>query len=106
MIDVEQAGLVKFDFLGLKTLTIIDNATLELVNRQSEGTRRSEMRIDTINLMTLLRLSCCGRENYRRIPARITRHERPDEKGRLLPLTVSMMALVALFRPGPLQLVR
>ena len=23
---VEQAGLVKFDFLGLKTLTVIDNA--------------------------------------------------------------------------------
>ena len=26
MIDVEQAGLVKFDFLGLRTLTVIDNA--------------------------------------------------------------------------------
>ena len=26
MIDVEQAGPVKFDFLGLRTLTIIDNA--------------------------------------------------------------------------------
>jgi DNA polymerase-3 subunit alpha len=30
--EVEAAGLVKFDFLGLKTLTVIDNA-IQLVNR-------------------------------------------------------------------------
>ncbi|MCC6808382.1 MAG: DNA polymerase III subunit alpha [Deltaproteobacteria bacterium] len=31
--EVEQAGLVKFDFLGLKTLTVIDNA-VQLVNQR------------------------------------------------------------------------
>jgi DNA polymerase III subunit alpha len=31
--EVEQAGLVKFDFLGLKTLTVIDNA-VKLVNQR------------------------------------------------------------------------
>jgi DNA polymerase III subunit alpha len=31
--EVEAAGLVKFDFLGLKTLTVIDNA-IKLVNRR------------------------------------------------------------------------
>ena len=32
MIDVEKAGLVKFDFLGLRTLTIVDN-TVRNVNQ-------------------------------------------------------------------------
>lgn len=36
--DIEAAGLVKFDFLGLKTLTIIDHAVkLANVKRQREG---------------------------------------------------------------------
>ena len=33
MNDVEQAGLVKFDFLGLRTLTIIDNAIKSINHR-------------------------------------------------------------------------
>ena len=33
MNDVEQAGLVKFDFLGLRTLTIIDNAVKSINQR-------------------------------------------------------------------------
>ena len=33
--EVEEAGLVKFDFLGLKTLTVIDDA-LKLINQQRE----------------------------------------------------------------------
>ncbi|MBR9885498.1 MAG: DNA polymerase III subunit alpha, partial [Oceanospirillales bacterium] len=37
--DVEEAGLVKFDFLGLRTLTIIDWA-LEMINAQKK--RRNE----------------------------------------------------------------
>ena len=35
MNDVEQAGLVKFDFLGLRTLTIIDNA-VKSINQRNE----------------------------------------------------------------------
>src|SRR6476620_10559639 len=31
--EVEQAGLIKFDFLGLKTLTVID-ITMKLVRRE------------------------------------------------------------------------
>ena len=42
MNDVEKAGLVKFDFLGLKTLTVIDTA-VKLINQQrpTAGERRS-----------------------------------------------------------------
>ena len=36
MVDAEKAGLVKFDFLGLKTLTIIDWA-VRIVNAAGEG---------------------------------------------------------------------
>ena len=35
--DVETAGLVKFDFLGLRTLTIIDWAVKMINERQSEA---------------------------------------------------------------------
>ena len=36
--DVEHAGLVKFDFLGLTTLTIIDDAKAMIdVQRKREG---------------------------------------------------------------------
>ena len=42
--DVEAAGLVKFDFLGLRTLTIIDWAvTLINVGAQRAGRRRSTL---------------------------------------------------------------
>src|SRR4030095_1617234 len=41
--DVEQAGLVKFDFLGLRTLTIID-WTVKTINVQRE--RRGEPPVD------------------------------------------------------------
>ncbi len=39
--DVEQAGLVKFDFLGLKTLTVLDIA-VRLVNARPRGSSRGD----------------------------------------------------------------
>jgi len=43
--DVEKVGLVKFDFLGLRTLTIIDWA-LAIINRRlaARAARRSTSR--------------------------------------------------------------
>ncbi len=35
--EVEQAGLVKFDFLGLKTLTVVDNAVRHIRARSDDG---------------------------------------------------------------------
>ena len=43
--EVEAAGLVKFDFLGLKTLTVIDDA-LGLVNRRTARTARTSRAAD------------------------------------------------------------
>ncbi len=47
--DVEQAGLVKFDFLGLRTLTIIKWA-LETINRTEVEEGREPLNIDFIPL--------------------------------------------------------
>jgi DNA polymerase-3 subunit alpha len=46
--EVEQAGLVKFDFLGLKTLTVIQTA-VELINRG----KSPEQRLDLDNKLPL-----------------------------------------------------
>ena len=43
--DLESIGLVKFDFLGLKTLTIIDNA-LRMVNQQREAVGEPSLVLD------------------------------------------------------------
>ena len=50
--DVEAVGLVKFDFLGLKTLTIIDWA-IKIVNRKRRQQGESEINIDRIPLEDL-----------------------------------------------------
>ena len=46
--DVEDVGLVKFDFLGLRTLTIID-WTLDLINRD-EDSQSKYLKLSDINL--------------------------------------------------------
>jgi len=47
--DVETVGLVKFDFLGLKTLTVIDWA-LAIVNAKKKKTGETEIDISQIDL--------------------------------------------------------
>ena len=100
--DVEEAGLVKFDFLGLRTLTIIDWA-LETINRFKDKTGEKHIRIEEIPLddepsYTLLK------------EARTTAVFQLESRGmkdlirRLQPDNIEdMIALVALFRPGPLE---
>ena len=96
--DVESAGLVKFDFLGLKTLTIID-WTVEAINRHREQPLNIEtIPLDDVEAFTLLK------------DARTTSVFQLESRGmkdlikRLLPDSIDdIIALVALFRPGPLQ---
>ena len=47
MKEVEKAGLIKFDFLGLKTLTVIQTA-LRLINEQRTARGEPALDIDTI----------------------------------------------------------
>ena len=50
--EVEEAGLVKFDFLGLKTLTVVANAVKHIRNAPGDGPigPNKEFDIDNITL--------------------------------------------------------
>jgi DNA polymerase III subunit alpha len=100
--DVELAGLVKFDFLGLKTLTVLDIA-VNLVRGRPDQKKKGLFDITAISLedketYTFLQTGdCIGvfqvessgmQELFRKI--------RPD-------CFEDVVAAVALFRPGPLE---
>ncbi len=100
--DVETAGLVKFDFLGLRTLTIIDWA-LGLVNPRLKKVGKPPVRIEAIPLDDA--------RSFRNLQdAKTTAVFQLESRGmkelikRLQPdCFEDIIALVALFRPGPLQ---
>ena len=101
--DVEQAGLVKFDFLGLRTLTIIKWA-LETIHREQR--RRGETALVDID-----RIPLDDKKTYDMLQkAETTAVFQLESRGmkelikKLKPDCLEdMIALVALFRPGPLQ---
>ncbi|MBN8281359.1 MAG: DNA polymerase III subunit alpha, partial [Gammaproteobacteria bacterium] len=100
--DVEAAGLVKFDFLGLRTLTIIDRATRVInARRAAEGLPPVEVpsvRMDDAATFRLLR--ACKTVAVFQLESRGMR----DLVRRLQPDSFDdLVALVALYRPGPLQ---
>ena len=93
---VEQAGLVKFDFLGLKTLTVLDRAVklvrrraidIDLLNIPLDDPKTFEMlaRGDTVGVFQV------ESQGMRRALIDM----RPDR-------FEDLIALVALYRPGPM----
>ncbi len=100
--DVEDAGLVKFDFLGLRTLTIIDWA-VKMIN-----VKRSEHNEEPLDIAFI---PLDDRPTFEMIKrAETTAVFQLESRGmkdlikRLEPDSLEeMIALVALFRPGPLQ---
>ena len=100
--DVEQAGLVKFDFLGLRTLTIIKWA-METINREQAKQGLPDLNIDFIPLddkPTFAMLQKAETTAVFQLESRgmkeLIKKLKPD-------CLEDMIALVALFRPGPLQ---
>ncbi len=99
--DVEAAGLVKFDFLGLRTLTVIDRA-VRLINRDlPQGSAPLDvgaLAMDDAPTYTLLK--SCRTTAVFQLESRgmkdLIRRLQPD-------CFEDIVALVALFRPGPLQ---
>ncbi len=100
--DVESAGLVKFDFLGLRNLTIIHQA-LKIVNTVKRNKGETEIDINLIPLndpATFKLLKRCETTAVFQLESRGMK----DLIRRLQPDTFEdIIALVALFRPGPLQ---
>ena len=94
---VEQAGLVKFDFLGLKTLTVIQNA-LDLLKR-----RDVVIDIGTIPLDDKLTYELYARAETVAV-FQVESTGMRDALRQLGPTCIEdIIALVALYRPGPME---
>ncbi len=100
--DVESAGLVKFDFLGLRTLTVIDWA-LKTINRDRAKVDEPPLDIAFIPLddkPTYQLLQKAETTAVFQLESRgmkeLIKKLKPD-------CLEDLIALVALFRPGPLQ---
>ncbi len=93
---VEKAGLVKFDFLGLKTLTVIDRAQ-KLIRRREPSFNANKIPLDDLKTYTMLaqgdtvgvfQLESSGMRDA----VRAMHADRIED----------LIALVALYRPGPM----
>ncbi len=100
--DVEQVGLVKFDFLGLRTLTIVDWA-LRTVNAERTAAGEAAIDISAIPMddpAAFALLKACNTTAVFQLESRgmkeLIKKLQPD-------CFEDITALVALFRPGPLQ---
>ena len=100
--DVEKIGLVKFDFLGLRTLTIIDKA-IKSINDDLVSKNDESLDISSIDLNDpkVFKLLSSGKTTS------VFQLESPGMKAlikRLQPTKFEeIVALLALFRPGPLE---
>ena len=100
--DIEDAGLVKFDFLGLRTLTIIDWA-LAMVDTVRARDGHGPLDLDTIPLDDAPTFDMLKKAETTAVFQLESRGMKELIK-RLQPDSLEdMIALVALFRPGPLQ---
>ena len=100
--DLESIGLVKFDFLGLRNLTIIDKA-VKTINRQRGINGETLLNIEHIPIddeKTYELLKACRTTALFQLESRgmkdLIKRLKPDHFEEII-------ALVALFRPGPLQ---
>ncbi|MFY9326738.1 MAG: DNA polymerase III subunit alpha [Georgfuchsia sp.] len=101
--DVEKAGLVKFDFLGLRTLTILDEAAgfVRKLNPGMENFRLEDIPLDDratyeqifakANTSAIFQFESRGMRD-------LLKRARPDR-------FEDIIALVALYRPGPMDLI-
>ena len=102
MKDVEKVGLVKFDFLGLRTLTIIDWA-LKAINAKREAAGEEPIVLEKLPMDdadTFKLLQACQTTAVFQLESRGMK----ELIGKLVPDSFDeIVALVALFRPGPLD---
>ena len=96
--DAEAVGLVKFDFLGLRTLTIIDNAVKQIQKHSGEKLDLLALPLNDAPTYKLLQDAQTTAVFQLESPGmkRLIERLRPDN-------FEDIIALVALYRPGPLQ---
>ncbi|WP_286911433.1 DNA polymerase III subunit alpha [Idiomarina sp. UBA4520] len=100
--DVESAGLVKFDFLGLRTLTIIQWA-VDMVNVRKEKAGEELIDITAIDLTDPACFKLLKKAETTAVFQLESRGMKELIKKLLPDSFEDIIALVALFRPGPLQ---
>ena len=112
---VEQAGLVKFDFLGLKTLTVIQNAIEQILasgrplHIAADGSELYKPEPGTENDIGLIPLDDEGTyELYAKAQTvavfQVESSGMMDALRRMRPTCIEdIVALVALYRPGPME---
>ena len=100
--DVESAGLVKFDFLGLRTLTIIQWA-VDMVNRRHAKSGKDPIDITSIDLTDPACFKLLKKAETTAVFQLESRGMKELIKKLLPDSFEDIIALVALFRPGPLQ---
>ncbi|AIS14678.1 DNA polymerase III alpha subunit [Pseudomonas chlororaphis subsp. aurantiaca] len=100
--DVEAAGLVKFDFLGLRTLTIIKWA-METINREQAKKNLPDVNIDFIPLDDKKTYELLQKAETTAVFQLESRGMKELIKKLKPDCLEDLIALVALFRPGPLQ---
>lgn len=112
---VEQAGLVKFDFLGLKTLTVIQNAIEQIhaggrdLHTGADGARLYDPAEGAQNQINLIPLD--DEKTYSLYAAaktvavfQVESSGMMDALKRMKPTCIEdIVALVALYRPGPME---
>ncbi|MEQ8655342.1 MAG: DNA polymerase III subunit alpha [Kiloniellales bacterium] len=94
---VEEAGLVKFDFLGLKTLTVLAEAEI-LIRRRHPGFNVNTIPLDDVPTYEMLtRADTVGVFQLESSGMRdVLKRLRPDR-------FEDIIAVVALYRPGPMD---
>ena len=112
---VEQAGLVKFDFLGLKTLTVVQNAVNLIIGEgrdihvKADGTKLYDPPEGAVNEINAIPLD--DEATYKLYAAaktvavfQVESTGMMDALKRMKPTCIEdIVALVALYRPGPME---
>ena len=103
MKDIESVGLQKFDFLGLKTLTVINKALIE-INKSRNKINLEPIDIDLIDLEDKGTFDLLQKG----LSTAVFQLESRGIKEYIVKLKPSnfedIIALVALYRPGPLEM--
>jgi len=102
--DVEAVGLVKFDFLGLRTLTILELALIN-ANKQRAAADQAPLAFSTLPLDDKATYKLLKTANTTAVFQLESRGMKDMLKQALPDCFEDIIALVALYRPGPMDLI-
>src|SRR6266404_47249 len=105
MLAIEKMGLLKMDFLGLTTLTILDDKN-KLIRQKNagEGARATQIKLDSVPLHDQVTYEKVFHSGLTSGVFQFESHGMRDVLRRYRPNSIEdLTALNALYRPGPIQ---